>query len=126
MQQLKDATELTKSLSKALQDEVVLNAGARIAFKKDIQRLCELVDEIHTIFKSSGDRPSLDVRLTSIEKSIEMLKEKHTDEEKDNNTRQDRFWQFMIQNSPIMLTWLVVLMWWIIQWAISGTPPIPP
>lgn len=125
-QQLKDAADLTKSLSKSLQDEVLLNAKARIEFKKDIEHLCETVVELRKIYSGNG-HPSLEVRLMQIEKDLEATKEKRATEHERRVKKSERFWKFILSNSPVILTWIGLAIWAIVQVVLStkGQMPTP-
>lgn len=124
IQQLKDAYDLTRSLSKSLQDEILLNAQARIEFKKDIEHLCEIVAELRKVYSGNG-KPSLEVRLTQIEKDLEILKEKRATEKERRIKKSERFWKIILSHSPIILTWIGLAVWAIIRMLLSeqGVPP---
>lgn len=124
VQQLKDAMDLTRSLSKSLQDEVLLNAKARIEFKKDIEHLCEVVTELRKIYSGNG-QPSLEIRLMQIEKDLETMQEKRTTETERRIKKSERFWKFIGSNSPVILTWIGLAIWAIVQVVLSAKGQIP-
>jgi len=121
VRQLKDATDLTKSLSKSLQDEVVLNAEARMAFKKDIEHLCDVVTELRKIYSGNG-KPSLEVRLIQIEKDLEVINEKRKFDTEKRIKKSERFWKIVLQNSPVLLTWLGLAGWAIVRIIMDNSP----
>lgn len=114
IQQLRDATNLTKSLSQSLQNESILNTGARIEFKKDIEHLCGAVAELRKIYSGNGHE-SLEIRLMKLEQGLKDLCEGHIKENETRVKKSERFWKIVLQNSPVILTWAGLAIWTIIQ-----------
>ena len=125
VQQLKDAMDTTRSLSRTLQDEIVLNTSARMSFKKDIEHLCETVAELRKIYSGNG-RPSLEVRLVNIENNLESINSNRDIENDKKIRKSERFWRFIIQNTPLIFTWIGLLVWVTIQFLNSYNQAHPP
>jgi len=123
-QQLKDAADLNKSLAKSLQDEIVLNAQARIEFKKDIEHLCEVVGELKKVYSGNGT-PPMAVRISTLEGEVKALKAALTQNKASEAKKSERFWNFVLQNSPVILTWIGLAIWAALQLAFGTTPPTP-
>jgi predicted RNA-binding Zn ribbon-like protein len=110
IRQLEDATELTRSLSKSLQDEILSNVQARTEIKKDIERLCETIADHCRVFKGNGDKP-LEVRLNSLEKDLEHLAKARASEKETRKAKSERLFKFIMTQSPIILTWVGLAIW---------------
>lgn len=125
---LEETLDVTKSFAKALQDEMVINAGFRAQVSQEIITLQKSVEGLRDLLIGQGisGEPVI-MHLGKIDHLVSQLR-KDTDvmqklidsfsaEEKERRIRvTDRFINFLIQNSPILLTWIGVVAYFALEY----------
>lgn len=117
-QSLNDAAQVTRELAKSLQDEIVINTRVRAEFQKDLEHLRESIDEVRRSFAGNG-KPSLDIRFFAVDQRVTNIESKCKavcDETASRALkRADRIWKFVVNNSPVLLTWLGIAIYSLVK-----------
>ena len=113
---LEEILEANRTLVKTLQEELMLNAQFRGHCENEILNLQKSVNYLQAIMvDGTPKKDSVLIQLNNVENKISILQDAlmNTGSSKEKTT--DRFWNFVVQNFAVLLTWIFVGMWMLVD-----------